>query len=96
MWGTISPCRSSLYCQTGTIDHGLHDNEDAASFFSFPAPSLLLQEERNRKAIERSLQAPRKKAGRPVMFRSRLQKRKVSKNKELSHGEDLDEIKHLT
>eukprot|EP00752_Nemacystus_decipiens_P006857 g6159.t1 len=54
------------------------------------------KEERNRKAIQRSLQAPRKKAGRPVMFRSRLQKRKVSKNKELSHGEDLDEIKHLT
>ncbi|CAN0428797.1 unnamed protein product, partial [Hapterophycus canaliculatus] len=54
------------------------------------------QEERNRKAIQRSLQAPRKKVGRPVMFRSRLQKRKVSKNKDLSHGEDLDEIKHLT
>ncbi|CAM9780752.1 unnamed protein product, partial [Pylaiella littoralis] len=53
-------------------------------------------EERNRKAIERSLQAPRKKVGRPVMFRSRLQKRKVSKNKDMSHGEDLDEIKHLT
>ncbi|CAM9520668.1 unnamed protein product [Ectocarpus sp. 4 AP-2014] len=56
----------------------------------------LMQEERNRKAIERSLQAPRKKVGRPVMFRSRLQKRKVSKNKDMSHGEDLDEIKHLT
>ncbi|CAM9608550.1 unnamed protein product [Ectocarpus sp. 13 AM-2016] len=55
-----------------------------------------MQEERNRKAIERSLQAPRKKVGRPVMFRSRLQKRKVSKNKDMSHGEDLDEIKHLT
>lgn len=59
-------------------------------------PASPSQEERNRKAIQRSLQAPRKKAGRPVMFRSRLQKRKVSKNKELSHGEDLDEIKHLT
>ena len=30
------------------------------------------------------------------MFRSRLQKRRVSKNKDDSHGEDLDEIKHLT
>lgn len=60
------------------------------------APLLPNQEERNRKAIQRSLQAPRKKVGRPVMFRSRLQKRKVSKNKDLSHGEDLDEIKHLT
>eukprot|EP00904_Undaria_pinnatifida_P004217 jgi/Undpi1/13797/HiC_scaffold_9.g03448.m1 len=55
-----------------------------------------MQEERNRKAIQRSLQAPRKKVGRPVMFRSRLQKRRVSKNKDDSHGEDLDEIKHLT
>lgn len=58
--------------------------------------SAALQEERNRKAIKRSLQAPRKKVGRPVMFRSRLQKRRVSKSKDDSHGEDLDEIKHLT
>ncbi|CAN0199630.1 unnamed protein product, partial [Phaeothamnion confervicola] len=41
----------------------------------------LAQEERNRKAIQRSLQAPRRRTGRPVMFRSRLVRQEKREDK---------------
>uniref|UniRef100_A0A7S2PSX9 DUF4200 domain-containing protein n=1 Tax=Leptocylindrus danicus TaxID=163516 RepID=A0A7S2PSX9_9STRA len=55
------------------------------------------QEERNRKAIERSLQPAKKRTGKPIMFRSNLVKAKsnCTKMKEVTK-EELDEIRHLT
>lgn len=55
-----------------------------------------LQEERNRKSIERSLQAPKKRTGRPVMFRSPPIRKTVKHKKEDDTKDDEDEIKHLT
>lgn len=54
------------------------------------------QEERNRKAIERSLQPAKKRTGKPIMFRSHLVKAKSNskKTKEVTQDE-LDEIRHL-
>ena len=56
----------------------------------------IAQEERNRKAIERSLQPPKKRAGRQVMYRSQPVRRKVKEEKKEITEEDLDEIKHLS
>ena len=53
------------------------------------------QEERNRKSIERSLQAPKKRTGRQVMYRSQPLKKKILEEKE-EEVDDLDEIKYLT
>lgn len=58
-----------------------------------------LQEERNRRAVERSLQAPKKRAGRQLMFRS-----KPIRNEKLHNGDDSnrnnkdnnDEAKYLS
>ncbi|GMI60636.1 hypothetical protein ScalyP_jg10536 [Parmales sp. scaly parma] len=55
----------------------------------------IAQEERNRKAIERSLQPPKKRAGRQVMYRSQPVRRKVKEEKKEITEDDLDELKHL-
>lgn len=60
-----------------------------------------LQEERNRKSVERSLQAPKKRTGRPVMFRSppiRNTHAKVVKHdkKQDVVEEDEDDLKYFT
>ncbi|CAM9751470.1 unnamed protein product [Chrysoparadoxa australica] len=54
------------------------------------------QEERNRKAIERTLTAPKKQAGRKVMQRHLPTRRKVRVDKSETNTEDLDELRHLT
>jgi hypothetical protein len=54
------------------------------------------QEERNRKAIERSMQAPKKRTGRPIMFRSVIIKTKVKEDEKEVTEEDLDELRHMT
>mmetsp|Transcript_19944 Transcript_19944/g.25128 ORF Transcript_19944/g.25128 Transcript_19944/m.25128 type:complete len:87 (+) Transcript_19944:1-261(+) len=54
------------------------------------------QEERNKKSIERSLQAPKKRTGRQVMFRSQPVRRAIREDKEEDNKEDHDEIKFLT
>lgn len=55
-----------------------------------------LQEERNRKSIARSLQAPKKRTGRQVMFRSPpIHKTRRAQKQENNH-DDLDEIKYLS
>ena len=51
------------------------------------------QEERNRKSIARSMQAPKKRTGRQVMFRSAPMRQAVREEKE---EDDLDELKYLT
>ena len=53
------------------------------------------QEERNRKSIERSMQAPKTRTGRQVMFRSAPVRRAVREEKK-EEEEDQDEIKHLS
>ena len=53
------------------------------------------QEERNRKSIARSLQAPKKRTGRQVMFRSAPMRQAVREEKE-EEEDDLDELKYLT
>jgi hypothetical protein len=55
------------------------------------------QEERNRRAIERSMQAPKKRTGRLVMQRSRpIRKEKTQNVDAVDDGEDLDELRHLS
>ena len=53
------------------------------------------QEERNRKSIARSMQAPKKRTGRQVMFRSAPMRQDVREEKE-EEEDDLDELKYLT
>ncbi|KAH8053362.1 hypothetical protein JL722_9588 [Aureococcus anophagefferens] len=53
------------------------------------------QEERNRKSIARSMQAPKKRTGRQVMFRSAPMRQAVREEKE-EEEDDLDELKYLT
>ena len=60
------------------------------------ALQIRLQEERNRRAIERSMQAPKKRVGRPVMSRSRPVKKEVKSTGGDDHGEDDDEGKYLS
>lgn len=56
-----------------------------------------LQDERNRRAIERSLQAPKKRTGKPNMFRSRLARREVNRDDGADLNKDNDdEIRHLS
>lgn len=55
------------------------------------------QEERNRRAIERSMQAPKKRTGRQVMQRSRPVRQEKSQNVDaVDDGDDLDELRHLS
>ena len=54
------------------------------------------QEERNRKALERSMQPPKKRTTKPVMFRSRLVQQKKKQFKNEVTEEELDNIKYLT
>ena len=53
------------------------------------------QEERNRKSIARSMQAPKKRTGRQVMFRSAPMRQAVREEKE-EEEDDLDELKYMT
>lgn len=54
-----------------------------------------LQVERNLKAIERSMQAPRQQTGRKVMTRNIPTRRTVQEDKEEDNDEDADELKHF-
>jgi len=56
-----------------------------------------LQEERNKRAIERSMQAPKKRTGRQVMYRSRpLRKENTMTGNEIDNEDNDDEIKYLS
>jgi hypothetical protein len=56
-----------------------------------------LQEERNKRAIERSLQAPKKRTGRQVMFRSKpIRKERVNHGDDNNNGDNNDEIRFLS
>eukprot|EP00604_Paraphysomonas_vestita_P001668 CAMPEP_0174822362 /NCGR_PEP_ID=MMETSP1107-20130205/15251_1 /TAXON_ID=36770 /ORGANISM="Paraphysomonas vestita, Strain GFlagA" /LENGTH=205 /DNA_ID=CAMNT_0016041063 /DNA_START=1180 /DNA_END=1797 /DNA_ORIENTATION=+ len=56
-----------------------------------------LQEERNKRAIERSLQAPKKRTGRQVMFRSKpIRKERVSHGDDNNNGDNNDELRFLS
>mmetsp|Transcript_5223 Transcript_5223/g.5352 ORF Transcript_5223/g.5352 Transcript_5223/m.5352 type:complete len:586 (-) Transcript_5223:47-1804(-) len=55
-----------------------------------------LQEERNKRAIERSLQAPKKRLGRQVMFRSKpIRQEKKNDGDDNSNKDNNDELKFL-
>lgn len=54
------------------------------------------QEERNRKSIARSMQAPKKRTGRQVMFRSKPTKHAVQEHTNDETEDDLDELKYMT
>ena len=53
------------------------------------------QDERNRRAIERSMQAPKKRTGRQVMYRSRPVQRKHVEDTTDQGVDDTDEAKYL-
>lgn len=56
-----------------------------------------LQEERNKRAIERSMQAPKKRTGRQVMYRSRpIRKENAMTGSEIDNDDNDDEIKYLS
>ncbi|CAM9264981.1 unnamed protein product [Ectocarpus fasciculatus] len=55
-----------------------------------------LQEERNKRAIERSLQAPKKRAGRQVMFRSKPVRRARENTDDANNLDNNDEAKYLS
>ena len=55
-----------------------------------------LQEERNRRAVERSRQAPKKRTGRQVMARSKPIRKEVRIAEDSNDDKDNDELKHLT
>jgi hypothetical protein len=54
------------------------------------------QELRNQRAIERSMQAPKKRIGRQVMYRSRPKRAEEKKQEENTDGDNTDEIKYLS
>jgi hypothetical protein len=54
------------------------------------------QIERNKKAIERSRQPPKKRTGRQIMFRSQPVRRKIKEDEKENTEDDMDELKHLT
>ncbi len=54
------------------------------------------QEIRNQRAIERSMQAPKKRIGRQVMYRSRPQRAEEKKQIEDDGRDNTDEIKFLS
>ena len=53
------------------------------------------QEERNKRAIERSMQAPKKRTGRVIMYRSRLINNNEVKKVTVSDAQ-MDEIKYMS
>jgi Domain of unknown function (DUF4200) len=56
-----------------------------------------LQEERNKRAIERSMQAPKKRIGRQVMYRSRpIRKEQKDDGDENNDKDNCDELKYLS
>jgi hypothetical protein len=56
-----------------------------------------LQEERNKRAIERSMQAPKKRFGRQVMYRSKPSRAEEKKNGDEDADKDnTDELKYLS
>ena len=55
-----------------------------------------LQEERNKRAIERSLQAPKKRVGRQVMFRSKPVRQERKSAGDENTQENNDELKYLS
>jgi hypothetical protein len=56
-----------------------------------------LQEERNKRAIERSMQAPKKRFGRQVMYRSKPLRAEEKKNGDDDNDKDnTDELKYLS
>lgn len=61
------------------------------------ANQIRQQEERNRRAIERSMQAPKKRVGKQVMHRSRPVRKEKTLNVDMvDDGTDLDELKFLS
>lgn len=61
------------------------------------ALQVRLQEERNRRAIERSMQAPKKRVGRQVMYRSKpLRTEEANTNDDNGDKDNTDEIKYLS
>jgi hypothetical protein len=61
------------------------------------ALQIRLQEERNKRAIERSMQAPKKRVGRQVMYRSRpLRSEAKSTGDDNNDKDNTDEIKYLS
>ena len=54
------------------------------------------QEERNRRAIERSMQAPKKRTGRQIMQRSRPIRKEATKTVDTGEDENTDELKFLS
>ncbi len=54
------------------------------------------QEERNRRAIERSMMAPKKRTGRQVMQRSRPMRKETKQTEDLVTEDNTDEIKFLS
>jgi len=59
------------------------------------ALQVRLQEERNRRAIERSMQAPKKRVGRMVMSRSRPIKKNLDRNDHTNDKDNNDELRFL-
>ena len=56
-----------------------------------------LQEERNKRAIERSMQAPKKRIGRQVMYRSRpIRKEHKDDGDENNEKDNNDELRYLS
>lgn len=61
------------------------------------ALQVRLQEERNKRAIERSMQAPKKRIGRQVMYRSRpLRSESKSTGDDSNDKDNTDEIRYLS
>ena len=54
------------------------------------------QEDRNRRALERSLQAPKKRTGRAIMFRSRLDNGEAQREKGDNDEANNDEAKYMS
>ena len=54
-----------------------------------------LQEERNQKSNLRSMQPPKKRTGRQVMFRSAPMRRTMEEEKSDENQGDLDELRHM-
>ena len=55
-----------------------------------------MQEERNKRAIERSMQAPKKRTGKQVMYRSRPIKKESTIVRNEDDDNNDDEMKHLS
>jgi hypothetical protein len=54
------------------------------------------QEERNKRAIERSMQAPKKRTGRQIMQRSRPVRKETTTTVDVGDEENTDEVKYLS